>query len=105
MANRAVPVVASAAVSTITTIVERASEAKLTAAREKRQKHVEGGSGQFEHSDAGQDEFHSHARFVFDNWAQLGLEADDQAQRSAERRREDQTALADEAVDLWVLLA
>jgi hypothetical protein len=97
-----VPVVASAAVSTITTIVERASEAQLTAAREKRQDHIENGR---DRPDVGEDGFHSHARFVFENWNQLSREAEAQAQRSAEKRREDQTALADEAVDLWVLFS
>lgn len=96
----AVPVVASAAVSTITTIVERASEAQLTAAREKRQEHIEGGRDRLNRSDAGEDEFHSHASFVLDNWNQLAQEADSQTHRSAERRREDQTALADEIIEL-----
>lgn len=91
---------------TVTTVVEQFSKKSLSAAHRTRKKHLRRGPNanpadeeEAEAQDE-EDELKPHHYYIWGKWNALEKDSKDQAQRSAEQRRQDQTKLADEVLDL-----
>ena len=93
----------------MTTLVEQFSKQSLSAAHVARKKHLRRGPdanpADEEEAEAQEEEsegLKAHHFFVWGKWNELKRSSKDQAQRSAEQRRQDEAKLASEALELWV---
>lgn len=94
----AVPVVASFAVQTITTLIETVGDARLAANKLARQDHMEHNKAD-EHEKEDEESFHPHADFILRNWQKIAQQ-EGGTEDSNEKKTEDQTELADRALNL-----